>query len=99
MPTVITVIAANALPMIIVNSIMPTPNTMMPIVTLPLGMMPPTSAVATADTMMIRIASSLRANPMITMTIPATRDNSVPYGNPSCTVHACGRGSVPEACE
>lgn len=59
MPTVITVIAANALPMIIVNSIMPTPNTMMPIVTLPLGMMPPTSAVATADTMMIRIASSL----------------------------------------
>ncbi len=35
MPTVITVIAANALPMIIVNSIMPTPNTMMPIVTLP----------------------------------------------------------------
>lgn len=36
MPTVITVIAANALPMIIVNSIMPTPNTMMPIVTLPM---------------------------------------------------------------
>ena len=33
--------------------------------------MPPTSAVATADTMMIRIASSLRANPMITMTIPS----------------------------
>lgn len=48
MPTVITVIAANALPMIIVNSIMPTPNTMM-----------------------IRIASSLRANSMITMTIPS----------------------------
>ena len=71
MPTVITVIAANALPMIIVNSIMPTPNTMMPIVTLPLGMMPPTSAGATADTMMIRIASSLRANSMITMTIPS----------------------------
>ena len=50
MPTVITVIAAKALPMIIVNSIMPTPNTMMPTVTLPLGMMPPTSSAITSPT-------------------------------------------------
>ena len=71
MPTVITVIAANALPMIIVNSIMPTPNTMMPIVTLPLGMMPPTSAVAHGGHDDDQDRIELEANSMITMTIPS----------------------------
>ena len=36
----------------------------------PSAPMPPTSAVTTAATMMIRIASSLRAKPTITITIP-----------------------------
>ena len=49
------------------------------------GSIPPTTAVAMAATMMMRIESSLSAKPTTTMTIPRSLRSSVGSIGPPCT--------------